>query len=117
MESFKPENNDCGRKPEWKMPKKKNDPRTKLFQAKYSSATSGSNRYGGWDRDGRVRFNELRALIEEARQNPHVPNLEEEALKRVRVRNKLGDKDINPDACNGKKQRKKRSFDDMVDCI
>lgn len=117
-ECFKEENNDCGRKPDWKMPKKKSDPNTVKFQGKFSSSTAGSNRYGGWNRDGRLRFNELKTLIAKARKEPHVANLEGEILKRVRMAHRKDADDVDPEACNnGKKKRKKRNFDDMVDCM
>ena len=88
-----------------KIPKKKDNPKTKDFMGKYSDASSGQAKYGGWSKEGLKRFKELRVLIKNGRNTERAAGLEMDCLARVKVKNnKVGDK-----AGEGKKNKKRKA--------
>ena len=107
------DNSDCGRI-KFNIPKKKDAPGIEEFATKYSSSTAGNAKYGGWSNDGRRRYAQLKDLVKQARDQDVEGKVENLYLKWTRESIGQGDTDPNPEACEGKK-KKKRSFDDLFD--
>ena len=119
---WKEENSDCGRK-EFKVPKSQKDDQAKQlakqFATKYTSSTVGNAKYGGWSNEGRQRYAHLKTQIERAREQDKANGFQVEKLYLKWTLESLGKGDHQPDpeACQGKKRKKKRNYDDLFDCV
>ena len=79
--------------PKWKeiaadkMAGKKHDPKDKRWVCQYTTSKAGQNEWGGWTPQARELFRKLRDEVKEARDEDHVEEVEELALKRIRMAN------------------------------
>ena len=53
-------------------------------KGKWTLADAGQSEFGGWHKDGLDRYNELRLLAKNARQNPNCKVVEEQSLEQLR---------------------------------
>lgn len=63
-------------------------------QAKYSDSTAGQSKYGGWNLEGRTRYNKIRKLISKAKRDrkKEIKAIEKLTLKELRSKNGLNKK-------------------------
>jgi hypothetical protein len=95
-----------------KIPKKKDDPLSSQFKAKYSDAASGQAKYGGWSNQGLLRFNTIKDKIKEGREEEHVPALEVAMLQHLKKKHGKPE-DTAEDA--RKKRKRKRQSEELVE--
>ena len=80
----------------------------------YSKPTGGAQRFGGWNKKGRKRFNDLVDLIDKNRvdRKKYLTQVETEALKRIRAHHNCDERE----AKRKKKKAKVDEEDEKIDC-
>ena len=93
----------CFRKWDYMVEKtQKNEKMDKVFlvhMCVHTTCTAGQNMWGGWTEEGRVRFQEIKKKVIDARARDHVEKMEQECLQRLRAAHQVDAK--------GKKKRKR----------
>ena len=59
------------------------------YQTRWSSSSSGQNKYGGWSEAGRARFSSLWKKISKAKKKPHVKALKLHTLHNIQTGKKI----------------------------
>jgi hypothetical protein len=75
-----------------RIPKKKGEKGTLDFMCEWSDPHCGDGPFGGWKPKGIIRFHEYCALVKAGQAKKNCLELEQECLRRVRVRNNISDK-------------------------
>ena len=78
------------------------DPR---FNTPFIDSDAGQAKYGGWNQAGKSYFKELCKKIKEARERDHVQEMEKACLQRVRINNKIEERDQKRAARSKRKRR------------
>ena len=87
-----------------KIPKKKDDANSAKFRGKYSDASSGQSKYGGWSKEGLARYKVLRELIQQGRHRDDAPANEHFCLDLVKEKHGK----LNNANGGGKRNKRKR---------
>ena len=99
-----------------KIPKKKDDPETEEYAAKYSDPQSGQAKYGGWCDEGLKQYQDTIALVKASRETELSAQLEQECLALVRAKHNMIYKENGPGSKKkGKKRRRSPASAIVVD--
>ena len=72
--------------------KKKHDQKHHRFQCPFTTSDAGQLKWGGWNDAGRAEWKAVVAKAKDARGRDHVEEMEEDCLKRLRVKHKVDQK-------------------------
>ena len=64
----------------------------------YTTTKGGNNKYGGWTKEGRIRFAKIRALIQKGRQKDTTEELEEQTREAIQELHKNSTSSTNEEA-------------------
>lgn len=92
--------------------KRKPDVDHEDYQSKWSDPAAGQCKWGGWNAEGRKRFNQLQTAISRAKRQPQVAGLEKKFLGMLQTKYNIGTK-----TGATKKGRTPKDFEGNLDAI
>lgn len=85
------------------------DPKDPRRTAPYTLPKGGVRRFGGWSKEGRKRYRQVKGLIRESQDQDHIKVVEKAALNRLQVRHKIDEERL------AKKQKTSKVTEHEID--